>query len=90
FGCLGPDIVRFSTLVLNVGDMQASAFPDLCKQHLICPETNHPIPPRSNPHRESSALIPPMRVPTGSKLSYRLVAAHAKSTIRRGLAVWGM
>ena len=30
-------------LVLNVGNMQASAFPNLCKQHLSCPETNHPM-----------------------------------------------
>ena len=43
FGCLGVEIVRFSTLVLNVGDMQVSAFPNLCKQHLSCPETNHPM-----------------------------------------------
>ncbi len=57
FGCLGVEIVRFSTLVLNVGDMQVSAFPNLCKQHLSCPETNYPIPPSSNPHRESSAWI---------------------------------
>src|SRR5690606_30265352 len=57
FGCLGVEIVRFSTLVLNVGDMQVSAFPNLCKQHLSCPETNHPIPPSSNPHHESSAWI---------------------------------
>jgi len=44
-------------IVLNVGNMQASVFLNLCKQHLSCPETNHPIPPSSNPHRESSAWI---------------------------------
>lgn len=43
FGCLGAEVVQFLVLVLNVGNMQASAFPNLCKQHLSCPETNHPM-----------------------------------------------
>lgn len=43
FVCLGAEVVQFLMLVLNVGNMQASAFPNLRKQHLSCPETNHPM-----------------------------------------------